>query len=158
MPLLRALLPVLRTASGVAMTWEPCTHKTMTDHVTGKSDDGRNLWRCSNCGAVDVWGDTWGYHGNVECPTCWTAAIDSVACSKSCAEALAAANPSLRPAGKAPTATRTTTATGDAPKRPPSNRGIHAEARKRKALAALDRLTPEALAEVLDAVKRKGKR
>lgn len=138
------------------MTWTPCTHKTMADHVTDKTDDGRNLWRCSNCDKVDVWGETWSYHGNVECPMCWTAAIDFVACSKSCAEALAVANPSLRPAGKAPTAARAANATGDAPKRPPSNRGIHAETRKRKALAALERLTPEAQAEVLAALKRKG--
>jgi hypothetical protein len=37
-------------------------------------------WRCSGCGAVDVWDAGWRYMGNVECPRCWVAEIEAVHC------------------------------------------------------------------------------
>ena len=130
-----------------------CTHKTYQDHTTGRTADGRLVWRCSHCGRCDVWGEGWSYHGNVECLTCWVASIDAMACSAACVEALASADVTLRVVAPAkPAAT-----SGDAPKRPPSNRGAHAEARKRKALEALERLTPAARAEVIEAAKRREK-
>lgn len=130
-----------------------CTHKTYVDHTDGRTPDNRLVWRCSNCGKCDVWGETWSYHGNVECSACWVAVIDAVACSDVCAKALATADVTLRVVAP----TKPAAATTGAPKRPPSNRGVHAEARKRKALVALERLTPAARAEVIEAAKRREK-
>lgn len=135
------------------MTWTACTHKTYQDFTTGRAAEGRLVWRCSHCGRTDVWGDGWSYHGNAECSTCWVASIDVVACSDACAKALASADSTLRVAAP----TKPTAATADAPERPPSNRGVHDEARKRKALEALERLTPAARAEVIEAAKRREK-
>lgn len=130
-----------------------CTHKTYQDHTTGRTAEGRLVWRCSHCGRTETWSEGWSYHGNVECPTCWVAVIDAVACSVACAKALASADVTLRVAASAKPAA----ASSGAPKRPPSNRGVHAEARKRKALEALERLTPAARAEVIEAAKRREK-
>lgn len=47
-----------------------------------------HIWTCSNCGKSDEWGDTWSYWGSPECKYCWTAAIDWVACSRTCFDLL----------------------------------------------------------------------
>ncbi|HXI15292.1 MAG TPA: hypothetical protein VNM48_02900 [Chloroflexota bacterium] len=62
-----------------------CEHKTPSYHVTGRTSEGRMLWRCSSCGAKDIWGDGWIYFGNFECRKCSVAVMERVycpACSK----------------------------------------------------------------------------
>lgn len=65
-----------------------CAHKIPSDHYAGAAPDGRRLWRCSNCGKVDTWGDGWMTHGQLECRKCSHQVCDSVACSPACAEKL----------------------------------------------------------------------
>lgn len=65
-----------------------CAHKIASDHHAGTAPNGRRLWKCSCCGAVDVWGVGWMVHGQIECRKCGHQVCDSVACSPSCAEKL----------------------------------------------------------------------
>jgi hypothetical protein len=65
-----------------------CTHKTRLDFTQGRDEQGRQIWRCSNCGKLGVWTDSWGYWGNLECRRCETAEIERVWCSDECKERL----------------------------------------------------------------------
>lgn len=74
------------------MEWEPCTHLTARSHIVGTRKQGRKqrpIWRCSKCGADDVWGPGWRYYGSVECKRCTLAAIDRVECPKCAAKGTA---------------------------------------------------------------------
>lgn len=74
------------------MSWVPCTHKTFIDHTSDgyRYPNGKLAWKCSECGLVGPWSDSWSYWGSLECPKCQTADIDWVACSSKCAKALKA--------------------------------------------------------------------
>ena len=53
------------------------------------SDFKRNgQWVCSHCGKSDAWSDSWAYHGLAECKVCLAPAIDYVACSDKCRDAM----------------------------------------------------------------------
>lgn len=62
-----------------------CNHKTISDHSNMMPATNKRLWVCSNCGGRAYWGPTWSYWGNIECPKCWTADIEWVACCDACA-------------------------------------------------------------------------
>lgn len=57
-----------------------CTHKTLLDHTAPWDGKNRRVWICSSCGRHGLWEEGWAYLGNIECRTCQTAQIDSVAC------------------------------------------------------------------------------
>ena len=64
--------------------YKPCSHKIMENHKTVSG----NYWVCSNCGHYGLWNENWSYWGNYECRKCQRTAIDWVACSDKCAQAL----------------------------------------------------------------------
>lgn len=63
-----------------------CSHKTAHDHCERQAD-GSRTWTCSGCGKREPWSKSWSYHGNIECPRCWMAQMDSVSCSAACRKA-----------------------------------------------------------------------
>lgn len=69
-----------------------CRHKTMETFRALpylQTAGGPGCYRCSSCGEEFWWeDDKSSYWGNIECKHCCRAAVDSVACSPKCAEAL----------------------------------------------------------------------
>lgn len=57
-----------------------CKHLVPADHITGRTPQGRAIWRCSSCGAEAAWATGWKYYGNVECKHCWQTDIERVLC------------------------------------------------------------------------------
>lgn len=64
-----------------------CKHWTLEHHSVRRSDGSRS-WRCSCCGTIGPWSESWSYYGSMECKRCWMADIEWVACSAACAELL----------------------------------------------------------------------
>lgn len=61
-----------------------CGHEPMKAFRVGEQD-----WRCSHCGLIGRWGPTWMYYGCLLCRKCGCEpAIEFVACSEKCADAL----------------------------------------------------------------------
>ena len=85
---LKVAAPPLRPAKSRPRR-DGCQHKTSRDHITGRTSEGRAVWRCSECGAEDTWESGWMYHGNIECRKCQEAAIDRVLCP-TCSQGLSA--------------------------------------------------------------------
>jgi predicted RNA-binding Zn-ribbon protein involved in translation (DUF1610 family) len=57
-----------------------CRHGVRADHVVGRAEEGAAVWRCSKCGATDVWVAGWSYYGSYECPACEQAVVEDVRC------------------------------------------------------------------------------
>lgn len=90
-----------------------CRHKTYRDHSAATEDEDNwaapRLWKCSACGKRELWGDTWRWHGSLECANCGHSVMSHVACSEACVERLASRDPikQRRSAGaRAPAADR----------------------------------------------------
>lgn len=50
---------------------------------------GAHEWQCSHCGRISVWRESWSYYGMLACRKCHAEpAIEYVACSDACAQAL----------------------------------------------------------------------
>lgn len=70
---------------------------TNRDYDAGVDENGQALWRCSTCGRVGTWGESWGYVGVHEArrSSCGTRVhvgdpvIKSVSCSAACKTAKA---------------------------------------------------------------------
>ena len=57
-----------------------CAHGLGPEHQAGKNAQGVPVWRCSDCGAQDLWRTGWRYYGSVECKRCWRPEVQRVQC------------------------------------------------------------------------------
>lgn len=64
-----------------------CDHPPMATFIAFQGKQGARVWRCSVCGTEDVWRDSWGYYGSLECLVCGWAGMQAVFCSDACADA-----------------------------------------------------------------------
>lgn len=72
-----------------------CSHG-IPDDFSFIREDGKRVWTCSNCRRTFLWDSGSSYFGSIECTRggggytrgCGWPAIDNVACSETCREAL----------------------------------------------------------------------
>lgn len=66
-------------AVGAAHT--DCEHGTADTHSV-MGDDGRRVWRCSDCDRTGTWGARWKFYGAPECKQCGRAVVNRVLCGE----------------------------------------------------------------------------
>jgi hypothetical protein len=61
-----------------------CRHGVPRDHQAGVTETEHftnvPVWRCSDCGAEDIWREGWRYFGTFECKKCGLPEVERVEC------------------------------------------------------------------------------